>query len=147
MQHSRSPWWFAHSFGSVNAAGLNQAVTHTLLPCCLLLPVSCPQPALRSGALDTVQRRQLVMNGPLKLVQGNFGTISRIPIFLEGIDLNETWGNNKSRELLVQTHRVKAREHTQICRAGSVCASACAVLHVLMLMRPAERLRQVLLTH
>lgn len=71
--------------------------------------VSCPQPALRSGALDTVKRRQVVMNGPLKLVQGNFGTISRIPIFLEGIDLNETWGNNKSRECTLCSAGQRAR--------------------------------------
>lgn len=54
------------------------------------------------------------MNGPLKLVQGNFGTISRIPIFLEGIDLNETWGNNKSREC------------TLCSAAGPACAHRCA---------------------
>lgn len=38
------------------------------------------------------------MNGPLKLVQGNFGTISRIPIFIEDTDPDESWGNNKTRE-------------------------------------------------
>jgi sensor domain CHASE-containing protein len=54
------------------------------------------QPALRSGALETMKQREVVMNGPLKLVQGNFGTISRIPIFIEDVDQNETFGNNTS---------------------------------------------------
>lgn len=34
------------------------------------------------------------MNGPLKLVQGNFGTISRIPIFVEDVPASEAFGNN-----------------------------------------------------
>jgi sensor domain CHASE-containing protein len=35
---------------------------------------------------------QIVINGPLKLVQGNFGTIARIPIFISNATANETWG-------------------------------------------------------
>jgi len=39
------------------------------------------------------------MNGPLRLVTGvppPFATISRIPIFLDDVEQNETWGNNRS---------------------------------------------------
>jgi hypothetical protein len=60
------------------------------------------QPALRSGAIDTVTRRQIIMNGPLRLVTGvppPFGTISRIPIFLDDVEPNETWGTNRTGEL------------------------------------------------
>lgn len=60
----------------------------------------CLQPALRSGALDTIKRRKIVMNGPLKLVQGNFGTISRVPIFIDEVDANESFGNNQTSESL-----------------------------------------------
>jgi hypothetical protein len=69
--------------------------------CCAVLCYAASQllqAALRSGALDTVKRREVVMNGPLKLVQGNFGTISRIPIFIDDTDFNETWGNNRTCE-------------------------------------------------
>jgi sensor domain CHASE-containing protein len=38
------------------------------------------------------------MNGPLKLVQGNFGTIARIPIFIQNSTLNETFGTNMTRK-------------------------------------------------
>lgn len=48
--------------------------------------------------MDTIKQREVVMNGPLKLVQGNFGTISRIPIFIEDVDANETFGINLTCE-------------------------------------------------
>jgi hypothetical protein len=57
-----------------------------------------PKPALRAGALNTIQQRRIVINGPLKLVQGNFGTIARIPIFVPNSSLAETFGTNRSRE-------------------------------------------------
>jgi len=42
------------------------------------------------------------MNGPLNLVQGNFGTISRIPIFIQNSTLNETFGTNRTCECVSQ---------------------------------------------
>lgn len=56
------------------------------------------QPALRGGALRTIEAREYVTNGPLQLVQGNYGTIARIPIFIQNSTLNETFGTNKTRE-------------------------------------------------
>lgn len=70
--------------------------------CALFLLFFPSQPALRSGAIDTVTKRQIIMNGPLRLVTGvppPFGTISRIPIFLDNVEMNETWGTNKTSEL------------------------------------------------
>lgn len=54
------------------------------------------QPALRDGALKTIKQRAIVINGPLKLVQGNFGTIARIPIFIPNSTLNETFGTSRN---------------------------------------------------
>ncbi|WIA08278.1 hypothetical protein OEZ85_007721 [Tetradesmus obliquus] len=54
------------------------------------------QPALRGGALRTIEAREYVTNGPLQLVQGNYGTIARIPIFIQNSTLNETFGTNKT---------------------------------------------------
>ncbi|KAI8471632.1 MAG: hypothetical protein J3K34DRAFT_416719, partial [Monoraphidium minutum] len=54
------------------------------------------EPALRGGAINTLQQRRMVLNGPLKLVQGNFGTIARIPIYIRGAARNETFGTNKT---------------------------------------------------
>lgn len=68
------------------------------------------QPALRSGALDTIKKRRIVMNGPLKLVQGNFGTISRIPIFIEDVPANDAFGNNITGGL-----------------GGRACAAVCSI--------------------
>lgn len=70
---------------------------------CFLLIMGCAvccavQPALRSGALDTIKQRDVVMNGPVKLVQGNFGTISRIPIFIDNVEAHEAFGANYSCE-------------------------------------------------
>jgi hypothetical protein len=56
------------------------------------------QPALRGGALRTIEQREYVTNGPLQLVQGNFGTIARIPIFIQNSTLNETFRTNKTCE-------------------------------------------------
>lgn len=56
------------------------------------------QPALRGGALNTIKQREVVMNGPLKLVQGNFGTIARIPIFIANSSASETFGTNMTCE-------------------------------------------------
>lgn len=53
------------------------------------------QSALRGGALTTIQMRQMVVNGPLSLVNGNFGTITRIPVFIANASYNETFGTGE----------------------------------------------------
>lgn len=64
------------------------------------LPVCAAQPALRGGALNTIKAREPVTNGPLNLVMGNFGTIARIPIFIQNSTLNDTFGTNKTCECM-----------------------------------------------
>ncbi len=54
------------------------------------------QSALRGGALTTIQQRRLLLNGPLNLVSGNFGTIARVPIFIPDSSVNETFGTSKT---------------------------------------------------
>eukprot|EP00197_Chlamydomonas_leiostraca_P012744 CAMPEP_0202883926 /NCGR_PEP_ID=MMETSP1391-20130828/40188_1 /ASSEMBLY_ACC=CAM_ASM_000867 /TAXON_ID=1034604 /ORGANISM="Chlamydomonas leiostraca, Strain SAG 11-49" /LENGTH=288 /DNA_ID=CAMNT_0049567025 /DNA_START=44 /DNA_END=907 /DNA_ORIENTATION=- len=50
-------------------------------------------PALRGGALTTIEQKRLVINGPLKLVGGAyFGAIVRIPIFIQNTTYEETFG-------------------------------------------------------
>lgn len=54
------------------------------------------EPALRGGALNTIRARRIVVNGPLKLVQGNFGFIARTPIFIKNASATESWGLARS---------------------------------------------------
>jgi hypothetical protein len=85
----------------VDHSGGSRAGTY----CGVLLRSMCAllQPALRGGALRTIEQREYVTNGPLQLVQGNFGTIARIPIFIQNSTLNETFGTNKTRKWRVET--------------------------------------------
>ena len=39
-----------------------------------------------------------MLNGPLKLVQGNYGNIARVPIFIPNATRNETWGTARTGE-------------------------------------------------
>ncbi|GBF87741.1 hypothetical protein Rsub_00452 [Raphidocelis subcapitata] len=55
------------------------------------------EPALRGGAIATIQQRAIVLNGPLKLVQGSgFSTIARTPIFIDNATAAETFGTSRS---------------------------------------------------
>eukprot|EP00878_Enallax_costatus_P013393 GHUV01014005.1.p1 GENE.GHUV01014005.1~~GHUV01014005.1.p1 ORF type:complete len:832 (+),score=111.45 GHUV01014005.1:893-3388(+) len=54
------------------------------------------QPALRGGALKTIEAHDIVLNGPLHLVNSNFAMIGRIPILIKNSTLQETFGGNLS---------------------------------------------------
>lgn len=56
------------------------------------------QPALRGGALKTLEAHDLVLNGPLHLVGSNFATIARIPIYIQNSTLGETFGSDRNCE-------------------------------------------------
>ncbi|MCB1800808.1 MAG: PAS domain S-box protein [Gammaproteobacteria bacterium] len=53
-------------------------------------------PAQRDAALQAVERRQMVVAGPLQLVQGGSGLVAREPVFLSSASANEAgsdlWG-------------------------------------------------------
>lgn len=107
------------------------------------------QPALRSGALNTVKQREMIMNGPLKLVQGNFGTIARIPIFIDNATLNETFGTNRSSEwpwLICANHSTKLQLHMQaaakvhVLSAGLLGSSSTSLLAWCSLCNPGTQL-------
>lgn len=64
--------------------------------CCVVLML---QPALRGGALYTVEQRRLVVNGPLNLTAGAyFGAIARIPIFIQNASRDDAFGTRYDRE-------------------------------------------------
>uniref|UniRef100_A0A383VFW0 Protein kinase domain-containing protein n=1 Tax=Tetradesmus obliquus TaxID=3088 RepID=A0A383VFW0_TETOB len=54
------------------------------------------QPALRGGALKTLEAHDIVLNGPLQLVGSNFAAVARIPIFIANASLSEDFGSNKT---------------------------------------------------
>lgn len=69
---------------------------HSLLRVLLHILRVVLQPALRGGALQTIEQRNFVTTGPLQLVQGNFGTVARMPVFIRNSTLDETFGTNKT---------------------------------------------------
>jgi hypothetical protein len=56
------------------------------------------QPALRGGAVRTLEAHDIVLNGPLQLVGSNFAAVARIPIYIQNATLNETFGSDRNRE-------------------------------------------------
>jgi hypothetical protein len=85
-----------------------------------------PQPALRGGALTTIQRRSIVLNGPLKLVQGNFGTIARIPIFINNSTAAETFGTSRACGCTGSlAFKTRVSLGARVCRAGPCRAVPC----------------------
>ena len=50
-------------------------------------------PLRRPTSLEVVERRDLTLAGPQRVVQGYDGLFLRVPIFIDNVtDANETWG-------------------------------------------------------
>jgi len=63
--------------------GNEQAVAHNLLK----------DPARRAAALETIERGELTVQGPLYLKQGFVGVVPRLPLFIDNVtDPTERFG-------------------------------------------------------
>lgn len=54
------------------------------------------QPALRGGALRTLETHGMVLSGPQRLVNGNFAAIARLPIFIRNATAGDTFGTDRA---------------------------------------------------
>ncbi|KAF8060038.1 serine/threonine-protein kinase [Scenedesmus sp. PABB004] len=62
--------------------GNEQALNHNLLK----------DPKRRVAALETIQRRNLTMQGPITLLQGWRGAVARVPVFISNVSESVTFG-------------------------------------------------------